>query len=229
MSTVAAPTPCFHPSLIRGPQAAQCPDCFGLYKGDKRLVSVSRIIGVWPQEPCSSCHWPIYSDHQAGCSVKANIDNARERGRQVDSLFSAYVIGKLDKIPAGTRKDVYDVEGNGLLQKLMTWFDKQRFADVESQVVVADDECGGVLDLRLDGMIVDLKATSKISPTHAIQVGGYVSLDVFASRKWPKGAAILHVTERLATPKLIPLKMDEVAGDFETCRDLYRVVQRRTA
>lgn len=206
--------------------ARQCPQHFSLWRGDKRLVSVSKIVGMWPQDPCSTCHWPIYSDHAPGCIVKRNIDNANRRGREVDSLFSAWVVGKLDRIPAGVGKDSRE-----LFVKLTKWFDKQNFSSVESQVLVADEEVGGVLDLRLDGMIVDLKCTYDVSESYPIQVGGYLALDnataVAAKEKRAASrGAILHCTERLSEPKFISLDTVRVISDFMTCREMWKLVDR---
>jgi hypothetical protein len=200
----------------------QCPEHFSLWRGDRRLISVGKIVAMWPQEPCSGCGMPIYSNHIGACPVKANIDNAKERGSEADNLFGRYVMGKLHAIPAGTREDVANKNGTGLLQKLIRWFDAQKFSSVESQVVVADEEVGGVLDLRADGMILDLKCTYDVSPTHKIQVGGYVALD-----KTVKKAAVLHCTERFAAPRLLYLDVAEIVSDFTTCRKMWQLVNRK--
>ena len=60
------------------------------YFCDRRLTSVGKIIrSCWPPP-----ERPIPPDV---------IENARDRGEQVDRLFAAYVLGKLNTIPAGTR------------------------------------------------------------------------------------------------------------------------------
>ena len=215
MSTVATREVCLHPSMPRG-GLVQCADCHGLFRDDKKLVSVSKIVGMLPQEPCSECKFPMWGDHDPrGCSVKKNIENAKERGSQVDALFSAYVMGKLSKFPIGTRDD-----SEALFNKLADWFDKQRFTDVEAQVLVGDDEVGGVLDLRVDGMILDIKAVYDPSPTHAIQVAGYAFLGN-ADR-----CGILHVTARHNTPRLITLDRERVVDDFLMCRQMWRTAER---
>lgn len=197
----------------------QCPEHFSLWDNGVRLTSVGRIVGMFPQEPCNQCGMPIYSDHVAGCRVKAAIENAKERGSEVDVLFGQYVTGRLSKIPAGTREDV-----RSLFMKLKVWFDAQNYSSVESQVIVSDGEVGGILDLRVDGMILDLKCTYDVSPTHGIQVGGYVTLE----KRDVRGAGILHVTERFAAPRLIPLDVDTITADFAACRKMYEVVARLT-
>lgn len=196
----------------------QCPTHFSLFKGMKRLTSVSRIAGMYPLDPCVSCGWPIFSAHQAGCAVRAAIDNAAIRGREVDALFSAWVMDQ--PLPENARED-----SAALFYKLCKWFDKQGFVKAETQVLVADDEVGGILDLRVDGMIIDLKATYDVSPTAAIQVGGYCSLD----NEWLDpiaDAAILHVTARLAEPKLIRLDLKRILEDFGVCREMWKLTQR---
>lgn len=202
----------------------QCPEHFGLWRGDKRLTSVSKIVGMWPQEPCSQCGMPIYSDHVPNCRVKAAFENARERGSEVDTLFGKYVMGKLTAIPAGVRED-----SRNLFMKLKLWFDKQKFSNVESQVLVADNEVGGVLDLRLDGMILDLKCTYDISPTAAIQVGGYAALDDASRAPEYRGklkAGILHCSERFTEPKLKLFDVQQIMDDFATCRAMWKLVNR---
>lgn len=199
----------------------QCKTCYRIFRGDKRLVSVSRVLALWPQEPCSSCAWPIYSDHQPGCSVKLAIDNAQERGSAVDALVTAYVRGTLKCIPAGTRKDVVE-----LFWKAKAWLDKHTCITREAQVVVGDDKFGGVLDLFLDGVILDLKCVHDLRPTHPVQVGGYVTLHR-AMGYFPRGAGILHVTERFKEAKLIPLDVSQITWDFEALRQAWSVVDRR--
>lgn len=182
------------------------------------MTSISRVVGLWPQEPCTSCGWPIYSEHLPNCLVRQKIDNANERGKQADALLSAYVVGKLQRIPAGTRRDAIV-----LFEKARQWFDRQGFRKVESQVLLADDEIGGLCDLRLDGMIVDLKCVYELRPSYAVQIGGYCELDGTS----PDRAAILHVTERFAEARLIELKAYEIAADWHTLREAWTMIQRR--
>jgi hypothetical protein len=181
----------------------QCPEHHHIYRGDVRLTSVGRIVRQF---------FPISPD-----IPPEKLENARLRGESVDQLFSAYVIGKLDRIPAGTRVDVCN-----LLTKLITWFNRQNFKKVESQVLIGDDEVGGVADLIFDDMIVDLKATYDVSDSHKLQVAGYV--DVTGHKDV---GAVLHVTERFAEPRLFGVFDDEVE-DFRMLRNAYRVLQRRS-
>jgi len=153
--------------------------------------------------------------------VKANIDNANARGKATEALLTAYVHGKLTHYPAGTRKDAI-----ALFEKARRWFDAQGFTKVESQVVLADEDTGGVADFIFDGMIVDLKCTYDVAETHHLQVGGYIELRRGDGSPYPEGA-VLHVTERYAAAKLIRLDPPVVCADFRVLRAAYRVVTRR--
>lgn len=222
MSAVVEQQACDCATLGADPQQLrQCRTCHKIYRGDKRLTSVSRVLSVWPQDPCSSCGWPIYSDHQPGCSVKLAIDNAKERGSAVDALVSGYVKGTLKCIPAGTRKDAVE-----LFWKAKAWIDRHACLHREAQVLVGDDQIGGVLDLSLDGTVIDLKCSYNLEPTHPVQVGGYVTLRAAMGQVTPE-AGILHVTERFKEAKYIPLKVSEITADFESLRQAWSVVERR--
>src|SRR3990167_9140998 len=129
----------------------QCPEHFHIWNGDRRLASVGRIIReTWP--PPASLPPPDV------------LENARDRGEQVDRLFAAYVRGQLRSIPVGTRLDARD-----LFFKLQEWYDKQNFRAAQVQVLLGSEEHGGVLDFRFDGVPVDLKATYEVSDTHIMQ------------------------------------------------------------
>ncbi len=216
MSTVAVPVDCVCGSIGRT-DLRQCPEHFHLWNGDRRLTSVSRIVGLLPQEPCNACGSQSYRDHAAGCPVLVQIENAQARGKQVDSLFSAYVIGKLDRIPAGTRTDARD-----LFLKLKGWFDKQKFTKVESQVVVGDDEVGAIIDIRVDRCIYELKSVYSLTVAHRLQAAGQLDLDMDAD-----DVKLLHISERFDQPKVVDLT-EEDGDDFRTLRAAYRVIQRRT-
>ncbi len=194
----------------------QC-EHFHIWRGDVRLTSVGSIIRTcWPQEICKSCEGLGYK-HKAGCPIGEKIENARNRGSEVDKLFAAYVLGKLDKIPAGTREDSRD-----LFLKLMKWYESQRFSRVEVQVLLADTDYGGVLDFRLDGIPLDLKCTYNVEETSRLQIAGY-------ARMCPSGhpGAILHVTERIKEPKWIELTRQD-GEDWQTLVECWRMIQRRT-
>lgn len=202
----------------------QCPEHFHIWNGDKQVTSVGKVLRLWPQKPCNACGAQSYRDHREGCPVFAKIENAQDRGKEVDALFSAYVVGKLQRIPAGTRKDVWKTEPpfDGLLQKLIKWFDKQGFKNAEAQVLVADNEIGGIMDLRLDGLRADLKSVYNIEDKHLLQTAAYAELD------HAEDAAVIHVTERFKEPKIIEITPDDF-HDWFAVRSLWSVVQRRTA
>lgn len=218
MSAVVEASLCSCGSIGRS-DLRQCLEHFHIWRGDKRLTSISRVLELWPQEPCSSCGWPIYSAHLPNCLVKQKIDNANERGKQTDTLLSEYVVGRLQRIPKGTRIDAV-----ALFEKARRWFDRQGFRKVESQVLLADEEVAGRCDLRLDGMIVDLKCVWELRASYAVQIGGYCALD---GNPFRDKAAILHVTERFPEAKLIPLKMPEIVEDWKMLRAAWAMIQRR--
>ena len=185
----------------------QCQEHFRLWRHGKRLTSVSRIIGaILPTD---------WSKIDA-----AVLENARHRGEQVDRLFSAYVLGNLSEYPVGTRNDAMV-----LFERLQEWYDRQNFKSVQAQVVLGCEDHGGVMDLRLDGVPVELKATSRIEESHLMQTACYAYLD--GGTDWHrKSASILHVTERQAKARLIPL-MPEDFRDWKIMLAAWRMIQRR--
>ena len=225
-SSVVAAT-CLCGSL--SPEPVQCPDHKGIFKNGKRLISVGKIVGLLPQPPCNMCGAASYGEHERRskdgkhCDVYEKIVNAQERGSQCDELFSKWVIGKLTDIPKKTRHDVYDeIGGTGLLQKLMRWFNKQKFTKVESQVVVGDDEVGGVLDLRFDGIVYELKSVYDVTSQHFIQCAGYS--DLIDDNEF---GVVLHVSERFPEPRLRMTNYEDLR-DFRTLRAAYSVLVRRS-
>lgn len=220
MSATAVDAACVCGSLL--PDPVQCPIHFGIYRNGKRLTSVGRIVALYPQEPCSRCHWPIYSDHQQGCSVKANIDNANRRGKLVEALLTQYVKGETPMIPAGEYESGFIDKATALFHKAADWFDKQNFRKIECQAVVGDDDTCGVIDFRCDEQIIDLKCTYDISETHFLQVGGYCVLAP------PDAAALLHVTERYKAVRFSAVLQPDM-DDFRALRDAYRMLERRGA
>lgn len=184
-------------------------------------MSVSRIVGLYPQEPCSQCHWPIYSTHLSGCSVKDAIDNANSRGRIVETLLTQYVKGEPLAIPAGCKNDPEFIgQCQSLFEKAARWFDQQNFSRIECQVLVADEDTGGVIDFRCDGKIIDLKTVYSLSETHHLQVGGYGELSPSSYMGW-----LLHVTSRKKNAEFVQVKYGAME-DFRALRDVYRMVKR---
>lgn len=184
----------------------QCEADHRLWRHGKRLTSVSRIIDsimptAWDAIPADK------------------LENARRRGAEVDSIFCDLIVGKITDYPVGTHDD-----SMRLVDKLVTWFDKQNFKSVQTQVVLGCHDHGGVMDLRLDGMRVDLKATYNVETTAKLQVAGYAALDCAEGELF--NAAILHVTERYAEPKLTELAASDYS-DWRIMLDCWRMVQRR--
>ena len=183
----------------------------GIYRGDVRLTGVTSVIkSVIPTD---------YSGVDP-----AVLENARLRGVELDALFSAYVSGTLTEIPAGTRKDVYDPDtGDGLLQKLMPWWDAQGFGLVRTQVMLADDTVAGTCDILGAEMILDLKAVSKLQPTYGLQLGAYFEL---ADDAGIKTLGVIHVTAALKTPKLVRYDVEQCFSDWTAIRRAWSVAKR---
>ncbi len=121
-------------------EVRQCPEHFHLWKGAKRLASVGSIVRAsFPMDPTIP---------------PAVLENARDRGTELDRLFASYCLGTLRCIPKGTREDARD-----LFYKVQNWYDQQNFRRVEVQVLLGCEDYGGVLDFRFDGIPVDLKGT----------------------------------------------------------------------
>lgn len=216
MSTIIAACGC---GSIGAPAdtVRQCLEHHRYWRGDKELMSVTKVIkGTWPLKPDYSRAKPEV------------LENARDRGVVVDALFSAYINGTLDKIPAGTRTDAKD-----LFLKLMKWWDKNG-EPARAQVILADGEIAGTCDILTRNRILDVKCTYNIEATYPLQLGAYADLysetylDIWES-EGPPALGILHVTERFAEPKLIEFSSEEVEEDWRTLRDTWRMVKRRTS
>lgn len=189
----------------------QCPDHFHIWRGDVRLPSVGRVIrDLFPK-----------------ADIPADVlENARERGEQLDRLFADYVRGKLRAIPAGTRMDAV-----ALFEKARKWYDRQRFNSVQVQVLLGGEHHGGICDFCFDGLWVDLKGTYDARPEHYLQVGGYMAIAAEnALECWgeAKPGAILHVTERYKEPRLLPVEVKE-AQDFTALAAAWRLIQSRVS
>lgn len=189
------------------------------------------MLSVWPQEPCNECHMPIFSDHVAGCRVKGNIDNARERGIETDSLFSRYVVGTLDRIPAGTRVEIYNPEPpfDGLLQKLMKWWDGLGLK-AQAQVILSDTVSAGTCDIFIDDgrIIADLKTVYDLSTTYEIQLGFYALLARVSHGVIPQELWLIHATKRYAAPRIAKVDVHGAMGDASIVRQMYSMIKRRT-
>lgn len=179
----------------------QCPEHFHIWNGDRRLPSIGSIVRqCWP--PPKSPPPPDV------------LENARDRGSEVDKLFAGYVLGTLMTIPAGTRHDARD-----LFLKLVKWYDRQGFKRVEAQVLLAAEDHGGILDFTFDEVPFELKSTYDVGHEHRMQAAGYSNIA-------KSNGNILHVTERYAEPRVVPLTQADYV-DWESLLNFWRVVQRR--
>jgi hypothetical protein len=190
-----------------------CSVCHRYWNNDKELVSVGKVIKtMWPFKPDFS---------QADPAV---IENARERGSEVDRLFSLYVVGGLDRIPKGTRQDSF-----ALFAKLRRYWDRHKHGNVRSQVILADEDIAGTCDILDDDDLSDVKCTYDIEPVYPLQLAAYGELH-FATFKRPvKSLNIIHVTKRYAEPKIIKIDFVQALEDWMILRQAWRMVQRRTA
>ncbi len=193
-------------------QVRQCPEHHRYWRGPKELVSVTKVLkNTWPIKPDFS---------QARPEV---LENARDRGVVVDDLFSRYVNGALDRIPAGTRQDAVQ-----LFFKLRRWWDGRKHEEPKAQVMLADDDLAGTCDVLDGDSMYDVKATYNIEKIYPIQLGGYAQLH-FASFQRPiKKLGIIHVTERYPEPKIIAVDMAEALQDWMILRQMHELVMKRT-
>ena len=143
------------------------------------------------------------------------LENARDRGSELDKLAAAYVRGELKKIPAGTREDAKE-----LFLKFRAWFGAQNFSKVEAQVVLGGEDYGGVLDFRFDGTPCDLKGTYNIEQTAVMQVSAYTDLCK------EEVGGILQVTERLKAPVWRQITEEDML-DWRIMLSHWRMLQRR--
>jgi hypothetical protein len=187
-----------------------CPTCHRYWKGDKELVGVTKLLKTtWPFKPDFSQALPEV------------LENARDRGIVVDTLFSAYVSGTLDTIPRGTRSDAIE-----LFFKLKDWWDG-RHKDARAQVILADDDIAGTCDLVADDWIYDVKSTYNVEAMYQLQLGFYAVLHFATFGRPAKGIGIIHVTKRYPAPKLIKLDMPQCMQDALLLRDCYFMAHRR--
>lgn len=143
------------------------------------------------------------------------LENARNRGNEVDALAAKYVVGQLSEYPAGTREDAIP-----LFEKFQAWWDKQNFRKVEAQVLVTNrQDIAGLIDIRADGDIYDVKATSDLLYTHHLQMAGYTELNDGGR------ARLIHVTKRNKAAKIADIELTAY-GDWRTIRDFWRLTRR---
>lgn len=194
---------------------------FHYFRGDRRLVGVNHVIAQ---------AWPIKRNWEdADPQV---LENARERGAVTDDLFSAWLQGTLDRIPAGTRQDAVN-----RFKALMAWWPSfQAGNEPDVQCALADEEIVGIPDvivIRKSDVphIVDLKNVSSIDPTAYFQLGGYAELYQKQYGAMPGGAGFIHVTQPKDKPvrvQYIEVNIAECFADWMTVRAMWNIVKRRT-
>lgn len=202
MGEVAEVASCTCHEIRERDKLHMCSACHVYWINDKHLTSVSRIL--------KDCFPATYD----GVAPDV-LENARDRGTQLDALVSDYVVGKLTEIPAGTRQDAVE-----LFFKFADWWDKQGFRSVNAQLPVHDGEIAGTIDIRADGTIFDVKGTYDLLYTHHIQVAGYSDLE-----RGQKGGVLIHLTKRLIQPKIVEVAKTAYE-DWQTVRYFWRLKRR---
>lgn len=202
---------CDHSSIGEDPTAVRFFDCcHTYYRGDKRLTSITGMM---------KRTWPAPKDFES--APEWRVENARERGVEVDMLFSAYLNGRLHEIPSGTREDSAE-----LFMRLIRWWEKRPQVVARAQVILADDELAGTADIVPPQAVYDLKTTYNLEPTYRVQVGGYCHLYQAQYGELPRECGIVHLTERFPEPKFVPLDVLTVVSEFRVVRDMWRLTQR---
>lgn len=188
-----------------------CSPCHRYYRGSKELTSVSKLIrNTWPIKKEMGPDWMV--------------ENARQRGVEVDRLFCAYASGALKRIPAGTRQDAVE-----LFYKVRQWFDSLDPESVSIQTILADSDTAGTCDIIIDGYIWDLKCTYSVDVTYPLQLGLYADNYEATFGEPVKGIGILHATERFKTVKPMPLNLPECLEDARLLKRVWQMAHRRTA
>ena len=144
------------------------------------------------------------------------LENARVRGVEADALMTGYVNGTLTEIPAGVREDARD-----LFLKFKDWFDKQNFKTAQAQILVHDTEIAGLVDLKADGVIFDVKCVSEIKPSHHMQVAGYSELD-YSSVGY---GHLIHLTKRHKVARIMDVSQQSFK-DWRTVRQFWELKRR---
>ncbi len=188
------------------------PEKHTYHRGLVRLESVTSVIrSTWPIKP---------SWDQVDPAV---IENARERGVEVDSLFSAWLNGTLDRIPAGMREDARD-----RFLALTEWWSH---GAAKAQVILADDEIAGQADIVLPTAIYDLKNTAQIESTYSLQLGAYADLYEKEHGRLPDALGVIHVTHPKGKPvsiKVIHFDVAIAVSEWRLLRQFWTLVKRKT-
>ncbi len=188
------------------------PEKHTYHRGLVRLESVTRVIReTWPIKP---------SWDQVDPAV---IENARDRGIVVDELFSAWLNGTLDRIPAGTREDARD-----RFLALTEWWSH---GTAKAQVILADDEIAGQADIVLPTAIYDLKNTAQIESTYSLQLGAYADLYEKEHGRLPDALGVIHVTHpkgKSVSIKVIHFDVAIAVSEWRLLRQFWTLVKRKT-
>jgi hypothetical protein len=189
------------------------------FRGLQELASVTKVIReTWPIKPS----WD-------GVDM-AVVENARDRGIEVDLLFCSWLSGTLTAIPLGTRTDALD-----RFAALRTWWNKFKVTSVpNTQLILADDEIAGTCDLavNVNGLpwIFDLKNTSQLETTHSIQLGAYGELYRAQYGVLPAGLGVIHVTQpkdKPASVKVFEYEVGTALSDWQLVRQMWNLVRRK--
>lgn len=187
------------------------PETRHYYRGDVQLSGITSVIReIWPIKPDFS-----KADH-------AVIENARERGVEVDTLFSRWINGDLTAIPAGTREDAVE-----LFKKLIDWWPRKTYPKAQAQIMLADEELVGFVDILPVGVVLDLKTTYDVEYSYRFQVGGYCHLHEKTYGELPKQCGIVHLTRRKPV-SLLEMNVAEVTEDFRALLRVWRMARRTT-
>src|SRR5688572_12340556 len=199
--------PCTHQTIGADPKAVTFHECHHVSKrGDKELDSVTRVV--------YACFPAKAKFREAPPEV---LENARQRGVEVDKLVTAYLRGNLATIPAGTR-----IDSKELFFKLKPWIDSA-LSRAMPQIILADEDIAGTADIvTTDGLILDLKTTYDVTePHYDLQLGMYANLFEAQFGEKPKGISIIHLTERLPAPKIVTLDLKQCQYDAKMIRDVW--------
>lgn len=172
-------------------------------RGMQTLPSVTQVIkAVFPDE-LADVH-------------PAHVENARERGIEVDRLLSAWLAGA-GNIPADTREDSVE-----LFRKLIAWWP---LGEAKTQVILANHELAGTVDIMPPKCVYDLKTTYNVPKYAPLQLGGYCHLYEAEYGRLPEKCGVIHLTKRQA-PKVTEYDVSRVVSEFRLLFDYWKLVQR---
>ena len=211
MSAVAVET-CTCETIGAAPGVRLCPEHFRYWNGDKRLVSISRVIRDT---------WPIPKSFEA--APPDVLEHARERGVRVDRYAAEFVKTGGVRIEAGEWQEVVD-----RVQMFAAWWHPliSNWHDAEIQVIFHDDEIAGTADFVVSpGAIWDLKCVSALDPTYYLQLGAYAEM----CRRERGGASVysvgfIHITKDRV--KFIEADMEQCIEDWLTLRKMWQLVRK---